>query len=146
VADSRKVFYKPAIRQTEAVQLRVVPEIKATSDDLLGDPTVRLVDFRSHEEYAGAKDLDGKPGHIPGAVNILWRDVAGSPNANIFDKDRVHRLLSAAGIRPEDRIIAYCRTGPRAALGYVGLKHCGYSVRLYSGYADWVCRGLPVEV
>jgi 3-mercaptopyruvate sulfurtransferase SseA len=43
-------------------------------------------------------------------------------------------------------VIAYCRSGPRAALGYMALKAIGCDVRLFDGsYAEWSKAGLPVE-
>ena len=88
-----------------------------------------------------------QPGHLPGAVNIVWRDLGGASQALLATPDKLEQLLSAAGIHRGDQIVAYCRSGPRASLGYLALCQCGYNVRLYDGsYAEWARSGLPVEV
>jgi thiosulfate/3-mercaptopyruvate sulfurtransferase len=86
------------------------------------------------------------PGHIPGAVNLEWRDFASPPERIVAPAGKIERMLSDAGISRDDRIIAYCRSGPRAALGYLALKELGYDVRLFDGsYAEWSSNGLPAE-
>jgi 3-mercaptopyruvate sulfurtransferase SseA len=55
-------------------------------------------------------------------------------------------MMTDAGIGRADRIVTYCRSGPRAALGYLALKELGYEVRLFDGsYAEWSSNGLPAE-
>ncbi len=147
VAQGWEVFYKPVAVAAKTFRARVNPKIRAALNDIQRDPKVKLIDFRSQEEYSGARDLDGRPGHIPKAVNIVWRDLVGASQEVLAPKETIERLLAAAGIEPSDRIVAYCRTGPRAALGYLALRHYGYDARLYDGsYADWARHGLPVEV
>lgn len=147
VAQQREVFYKPVAAAATTFTPRVNPHIRVTLDELRAHPVVRLIDFRSWEEYAGARDLDGKPGHLPGAVNIVWRDLNGPAHAVLASAERVEELVTAAGVTHDEQIVAYCRSGSRAALGYLALTRCGYTVRLYDGsYAEWVRHNLPVEV
>ena len=147
VAQGWEVFYKPVAVAARTFRARVNPRIRAALSDMRADPQVKLIDFRSQEEYRGTLDLDGRPGHIPKAVNIVWRDLVGASQEVLAPKETVEQLLAAAGIKPSDRIVAYCRTGPQAALGYLALRQYGYDVRLYDGsYADWARHGLPVEV
>jgi thiosulfate/3-mercaptopyruvate sulfurtransferase len=125
----------------------VNPQVRVTLDDLRANSNVKLIDFRSREEYTGERDLDGRPGHIPQAVNIVWQDLVGPPHTVLAGHEKIQQLLAAAGIISGDQIVAYCRTGPRAALGYLALQHSGYAVRLYDGsYAEWARQGLPVEI
>src|SRR3989442_15509175 len=147
VTAGREVFYKPVQVAAKAFTPRVNPQIRVTLDELRAGPHVKLIDFRSQDEYAGARDLDGKPGHIPGAVNIVWRDLVGPSQTVLAPPEKIEQLLTTAGINRGDKIVGYCRTGPRAAVGYLALRQCGYAVRLYDGsYAEWVRHGLPVEV
>jgi 3-mercaptopyruvate sulfurtransferase SseA len=54
-------------------------------------------------------------------------------------------LLTGAGISG-DQIVAYCRSGPPAAVGYLALKEAGFDVKLFDGsYAEWTAHGLPAE-
>ena len=147
VAEKREVFYKPVEAVAKTFTPRVNSQMRVTLEELRAKPPVKFLDFRSKEEYTGERDLDGKPGHLPGAVNIVWRDLAGQSQAVLGSKEKTEQLLTAAGIKRDDHIVAYCRSGPRASLGYLALRQCGYAVCLYDGsYAEWARSGLPVEV
>jgi thiosulfate/3-mercaptopyruvate sulfurtransferase len=146
VAEGHEAFYKPVMPKTGAFTARVNPRVRVTIEALRREPGLKLIDFRSREEYAGQQDRDGKPGHIPGAVNIVWRDVVGPQQEILVSPERIQQLVSATGIQPGDTIVAYCRLGMRAAVGYLALQHAGYDVRLYDrSYAEWARSGLPVE-
>ena len=145
-AQGYEVFYKSVPATAKTFTPRVNPAIRATLDDVRANHAAKLIDFRSQDEYTGTQDLDGKPGHIPQAVNIVWRDVVDAPHVLLAANEKIEQLVTAAGINRTDQIIAYCHTGPRAAVGYLALRQCGYQVRLYDGsYAEWVRSGLPVE-
>jgi thiosulfate/3-mercaptopyruvate sulfurtransferase len=147
VAEKREVFYKPVETVPRTFIPRVNPQIRVTLDELRSGARDKLIDFRSQEEYTGERDMDGKPGHIPGAMNIVWRDLGGPSQAVLAPREKIEQLLTAAGVSRGDHIVAYCRTGPRAALGYLALRQYGYQVRLYDGsYVEWARSGLPVEV
>ncbi len=146
VAEGREVFYKPVQAAAKTFTARVNPQIRATLDDIRANLALKLIDFRSQDEYTGARDLDGRPGHIPTAVNIVWRDLVGPSQEVLAPPEKIEQLLTTAGINRGDKIVGYCRTGPRAAVGYLALRQCGYAVRLYDGsYAEWARHGLPVE-
>ncbi len=147
VAEGREVFYRPVTRTAKAFTAGVKGHLRATIDDIRADTGLKLIDFRSRDEYTGALDRDGKPGHIPGAVNIVWRDLLGPGQGALASPEKIEELASAAGIQRDDRIVAYCRSGLRAAVGYLALRQAGYDVRLYDGsYAEWARSGLPVEL
>jgi len=147
VAEKREVFYKPVEAVLRTFTPRVNPQVRVTLDDLRAGPKGKLIDFRSKEEYTGERDMDGKPGHLPGAVNIVWRDLNGPAQTVLASREKIAQLLTSAGVSLGDQLVAYCRSGPRASLGYLALRQYGYSVCLYDGsYAEWARSGLPVEV
>jgi thiosulfate/3-mercaptopyruvate sulfurtransferase len=144
VADGHQVFYKPVAPVSKPFTARINSHIRVTLEDLRHESDLKLIDFRSREEYVGEQDRDGKPGHIPGAVNIVWRNLNGPQQEVLASQETVQQLVDAAGIRRNDRIVAYCRLGMRAALGYLALQQAGYDVRLYDrSYAEWARSGLP---
>jgi thiosulfate/3-mercaptopyruvate sulfurtransferase len=146
VAEGREVFYRPVTPVSKTFTARVNPRLRVAIDELRRDPGLKLVDFRSREEYTGRQDRDGKPGHIPGAVNIVWRDLVGPRQEFLASPEKIRQLAGAAGIQPGDTVVAYCRLGMRAAVGYLALRQAGYDVRLYDrSYAEWARSGLPVE-
>jgi thiosulfate/3-mercaptopyruvate sulfurtransferase len=147
VTEGHEVFYKPVPSIAKTFTARVHPQLRATIDDVRHASGLKLIDFRSREEYDGTQDRDGKPGHIPGAVNIVWRDLVDPQLKTLVSPETIQHLASAAGIEPGDRLVGYCRLGMRAALGYVALRQAGYDIRLYDrSYAEWARSGLPVEV
>ncbi len=145
-AEGREVAYRPVEATPRRFTPRPNPRIRATLDEVRANTTERLVDFRSPEEFSGERDLDGRPGHLPHAVNLVWRDLNGAGDHLLAPREQLERLATAAGIGRGQKIIAYCRSGPRAALGYLALSQIGYDVRLYDGsFAEWARAGMPVE-
>ena len=143
----REVRYKPVRANPVTFTARENPAIRATLAEVRDGAGLKLLDLRSHEEFIGERTMgQDTPGHIPGAVNLVWRDLASPPERILAPAEKIERMLTGAGIGRDDRIIAYCRSGPRAALGYLALKELGYDVRLFDGsYAEWSRNGLPAE-
>jgi thiosulfate/3-mercaptopyruvate sulfurtransferase len=155
-AAGRGVTYKPVIGSARRFTARPNPGIRITIEEAREAKRCKFVDFRSREEFSGERTIgDDQPGHIPGAVNIVWRDFApvtgerseGEPQHALFKpRAEIEHLAADAGVLPSDQIVAYCRSGPRAALGYLALREAGYSVRLFDGsWAQWSRLGLPAE-
>ena len=143
-AEGHEVLYKPVPPVPKAFTAQVNARIRVTLEDLRHESNLKLIDFRSREEYTGEQDRDGKPGHIAGAVNIVWRDLIGPEQEVLASHETIHQLVGATGIQPGDQIVAYCRLGMRAALGYLALQQAGYDIRLYDrSYAEWARSGLP---
>lgn len=82
-----------------------------------------VLDVRSPEEFAS--------GHVPGAVNIPYDQVAS-------------RL---AEIPKDKELVLYCRSGRRAGLAAAELEKAGYEdLKLMQGdMPGWEKAGLPVE-
>jgi thiosulfate/3-mercaptopyruvate sulfurtransferase len=45
------------------------------------------------------------PGHIPGTVNFVWRDLASPPEPPLKPRDQIERMLNDAGLARADKII-----------------------------------------
>ena len=144
--ERRHVFYRPVEPQPRSFTPRVVTGVRATLEDVRSGAATRLLDVRSVEEFAGQSDVDDRPGHIPGAANVMWRAFLGPGHEYLDSAENIKRRLSDSDISDGDSVITYCRVGMRAALGYLALRQLGYDVRLYDGsYAEWSTAGLPVE-
>jgi thiosulfate/3-mercaptopyruvate sulfurtransferase len=145
-AEGREIAYRPVAAKPRRFTPRPNSRIRVTLDEVRANTTERLVDFRSPEEFSGERDLDGRPGHIPHAVNLVWRDLNGTADHLLAPREQLERLVASAGIGRGQKVVAYCRSGPRAALGYLALNQLGYDVRLYDGsFAEWARAGMPVE-
>ena len=71
--------------------------------------------------------------------------MVGEDNAYLLPDDKLASMLRPLTSDSEEAI-AYCRTGPRASLGFLALSRLGYSPRLYDGsMTDWLRRGGPLE-
>ena len=103
-------------------------------DRASGDADVALVDARSIEEYVG--DLKKKEGgHVKGAQWFEWSrtiDIEGGFVRRPEEKLRAE--LGNIGVVDKNQpVIAYCRSGHRAAHTYLTLRSLGYEhVRLYA--------------
>ncbi|RMH59764.1 MAG: rhodanese-like domain-containing protein [Candidatus Hydrogenedentota bacterium] len=89
---------------------------------LSGDsgPFDLILDVRTPKEYAA--------GHIPGAINIPLRRLLSEPHAEL---------------RPEKKILVYCRSQKRSTHALVALRIAGFDNvwELRGGYRAWTSYG-----
>ena len=143
----REVLYRPVSTEPKSLSPRLNPSVRATISDLVTPGETKLLDTRSPEEFRGQTEIDHRPGHIPGAVNVPHSEMAGADGRLLIEPDLLRRRLAAAGITPSDPVVAYCRSGIRASLAYLSMQQAEYNVRLYDGsYAEWMDSGHAVEV
>jgi thiosulfate/3-mercaptopyruvate sulfurtransferase len=130
----------------------VQPELRATAEDvlmLLGQEDVSLIDARDRGQYTGAiVRRPGRPGHIPGALNIPREEVVDSATGTFRSNEELARVFSNARVLPEQHVIAYCNGGVAATTILFSLAMLGYpSLTNYDGsWNEWGERhDLPVE-
>jgi thiosulfate/3-mercaptopyruvate sulfurtransferase len=144
--EGREVLYRPVEARPAVFSWHERPALRATLAEVREARGVQLADFRSAEEFNGERDMDDHPGHIPRAINVVWRGLANPPSELLRSPDELGRLIESAGLAKDKPVIAYCRSGPRAALGYLALKQLGYDVRLFDGsWMQWASAKLPAE-
>jgi len=103
----------------------------------LGDPTKVILDARSPEEFRG-EDVRAKySGHIPGAVNIDWRE--NFTTTVLKDPVALQTLYIGKGVTQDKEVIAHCQTGQRSSVSYWTLRLLGYpKVGNYAGsWVEW---------
>jgi thiosulfate/3-mercaptopyruvate sulfurtransferase len=116
----------------------------------LSDPNdgeLLLLDARAPKRYRGeVEPVDRVAGHIPGAVNVPFAELA--PGGRFLPPAELRALLHAAGVRPRCDAVAYCGSGVTAAILVLAAEVAGIGpVRLYPGsWSEWSGRGLPVEL
>lgn len=93
-----------------------------------------LLDTRSDEEYAGDPRY-ARTGHVPGARWLNWEDtVSWEQGFRRKPEAELRQKLAQLGVtKTADAVVAYCRSGHRAAQMYLTLRSLGFSnVRLYA--------------
>lgn len=126
-------------------------EIVVTADWVqknIGNAAVTLVDARTLDFYTGASDARGaypRPGHIPGAVNVPYRDL-WQEGGKLKEAAALEEIFRAAGVKPGARVVTYCHIGQQASLAYFVAKSLGYDAAMYDGsFTEWTAKNLPVE-
>jgi thiosulfate/3-mercaptopyruvate sulfurtransferase len=101
-----------------------------------GDPW--LLDVRRDSEFTGEEKRAARGGHIPGAVNILWKD-ALRDDWMLKDPDELEEMYANAGFGAETSAVTYCQAGVRAAFTHLVLTALGHDhVRTYDGsWEEW---------
>jgi len=129
------------LEQTDGFEARPTPDVAADYEWMVGVVArggVTLLDTRSKAEF--------DQGHLPGAISWDWFNAvpAGSWECS-RDPEELRSELAALGVHPSDEVVAYCRSGMRAAHTYVVLRQAGFGrVRLYDGsWQEWSMRGPP---
>jgi thiosulfate/3-mercaptopyruvate sulfurtransferase len=110
-----------------------------------GDPP-RLLDGRAPERYRGeVEPIDAVAGHIPGAVNMPFMELA--PEGRFLPPEELRARFDAAGVESGDEGVAYCGSGVTACVLVLAAEVAGIGpARLYPGsWSEWSRRGLPVE-
>ncbi len=110
---------------------------------------MRVLDARSLAEFTGKEDGGARQGgHIPGATAFPWTRLA-DPVASFRPATEIRRILSAAGIAPDEEIVTYCNSGlGRSTYLLAALTLAGYGkVKVYPGsWIEWASDpARPIE-
>ncbi len=111
-------------------------------------PNVSLIDARPAKQYEG-EDAGGlsRAGHIPGAASLYWmQHLVSSENPVMKPVAELRKLYEAAGVKPGQTVVTYCRTGMQASHAYFTAKYLGYDAAMYDGsFSEWAnAEGTPV--
>ena len=109
-------------------------------------PSRVLLDARAPERYRGeVEPIDPVAGHIPGAVNLPFADLA--PGGRFLPADELRARFEAAGVASGDEAVAYCGSGVTACVVALAGEVAGIgATRLYPGsWSEWCALGLPAE-
>ncbi|MFN0084478.1 MAG: sulfurtransferase [Blastocatellia bacterium] len=156
-AEKREVSTQAVAPQSAAFTPRVRPQVRAEASavrDLswiasnIEPSDVSLIDARPLKQYEG-EDAGGlsRPGHIPGAASLYWMQHLAAPDNPVLKPAReLQALFEAAGVKPGQRVLTYCRSGMQASHSYFTAKYLGYDVMMYDGsFGEWVTLdGAPV--
>lgn len=113
-------------------------------------PGYVLIDARAPMYYDGLEEsgAEGHPrrGHIPGARNLPFTSITND-DLTLKTPAELLALFRKAGVKPGDRVIAYCHIGQQATAVLFAARAVGIDAVLYDGsFEDWTMRDLPVEL
>lgn len=132
--------FTPRVRPNVKVEAAAVRDLSWTAANQ-AVPNVALIDARPTKQYEG-EDAGGlaRPGHIPGAASLYWMQHLASPeNPVLKPVAELRKLYEAAGVKPGQTVVTYCRSGMQASHSYFTAKYLGYDVVLYDGsFSEWV--------
>lgn len=94
-----------------------------------------IVDSRAPDRYLGNEEpIDFKAGHIPGAVNVFYRDIMES-TGTLKTRDELRRIFRNMPSSP----VVYCGSGITSCVNVLGMAIIGMEPKLYSGsWSDWI--------
>jgi thiosulfate/3-mercaptopyruvate sulfurtransferase len=102
--------------------------------------SVMVLDARPPEVYQGQGPWM-KAGHIPGAINVPWKNFMDPNNTRLLKPDdEIQAILDEHDITPDKTIICSCGTGREATNEFLLFKwYLGFpKVKLYEGsFTEW---------
>ena len=136
---------------TPAPRPHILVDAEWIRSRLGNDSTVVLVDARPPAEYRGDTPGEGvtRPGHIPGAHSMFWRNsLVSETDLRLRSPEVLAAAYTLADAAQGDTVVVYCRTGVQASHAYYVARYLERPVRMYdASYIDWSRRGdeYPVE-
>ncbi len=125
-----KATFTPKVNSAILVDMAYVKSGKAV-----------LIDARTAEEFEGTSEKSA--GHIPGAINIGYKEVLTSTEA-FKSKAELEKVVAQYKLSADKPIVVYCNTGVIATVIYVALTDVmGWNnVKIYDGaYKEWEAKG-----
>lgn len=87
----------------------------------MNKPNVVIIDARSAAEYSGQDETDMRKGHIPGAINIEYKEVL-TEDGKLKSPEALKTLFTSKGVTPDKEVMVYCKTSVRAGIEFFALK------------------------
>ncbi|MFB6068743.1 MAG: sulfurtransferase [Halobacterium sp.] len=132
----------PAVTRTDYEAGEAALDVFVDTEDVLAavdDEDAVLVDTREPWEF--------EEGHLPGAVNVDWKEPVDGDTRGLKPRDAVESLLADRGVTRDDSVVLYCNTARRISHTFVVLRWLGFEdVSFYEGsLTEWEAAGHPLE-
>ena len=150
-AEGRQVSTDPATFPTASFTPRPRPDLFAGRDAVsaaIGDTSVCTINALAPDLHSGESGRYGRPGRVPGSVNIPATSLLDPETNTFLDAGTVAERFKSIGAAPENRIITYCGGGIAATLDAFLLHQLGYEhIAVYdNSMSEWAKdESLPIE-
>ena len=114
----------------------------------IGDRGTCTVNALLPELHRGESDRYGRPGRVPGSVNVPYAALIDAETRQFVGAAAAKARFEAAGATPDRKIITYCGGGIAATLDAFILHRLGYTdVAVYdASMSEWAKdESLPIE-
>lgn len=104
---------------------------------------VRIVDARSRLQFLGEERRSTRAGHVPGAMNLPYRELLGADRVGFLPDEELEMVLKWHGLLDgsDDDIVVYCNGGVSSTIVIFALVRCGVPlsrIRNYCGsWNEW---------
>ncbi|MCA0872589.1 sulfurtransferase [Seohaeicola saemankumensis] len=139
--------YQPAIYLTPTPR----PEVFVTSANVLagiGQSAICTINALGRDLYAGENTRYGRPGRVPGSVNVPALELTDPDTHELLPPDRLAQIFADVGADPDKQHITYCGGGIFATLDAFVLHQLGHDrVAVYdNSMSEWATQpALPME-
>jgi thiosulfate/3-mercaptopyruvate sulfurtransferase len=139
--EGREVTRNVPVAKTGNVKACQQSDVIASLDEVRASVKhagVDIIDARNSEYYTGkSQPGDQRRGHIPGAGSLPFTTLIDD-KGKLKSAGALAELFRAAGVKPGDRIIAYCHIGQQATAVFFAARYLGYNVKLFDGsWEEW---------
>lgn len=127
-------------------------ELFVSKEDVLkaiGDENVVIINSLNEATHNGEVNTYGRPGHIPGSVNVFFGTHSDSTTKELYDDEKLREPFEKVGaLDPNKKVITYCGGGIAATWNALILNKLGQNnVAVYDGsMTEWANDvSLPLE-
>lgn len=154
IADGRPTSTDPPEQRAVTFTPDPRPELVADREQVrtaIEDEACGLVNALRPADFDGSNVVKyGRPGHIPGSVNVPAvgeSAIVDADNQTYLPRDALRARFADAGVTDGERVITYCGGGIAASSAAFALSLLGVDdVAVYDGsMAEWGRTDLPME-
>jgi len=150
-AEGRPVSTAPATYTAGRMTMNLRPDLfvgKAEMLGAIGDAGACALNALEPDLHSGANARYGRPGRIPGSVNVPANGLVDPSTMRLVDASTAAARFAAVGADPAKRILNYCGGGIAATLDAFVQHQLGYAdIAVYdNSMSEWATDAeLPIE-